>query len=68
MKGNGPLHAAGALHLRKNPGTHGIVGWLGPSAVLDAFGEENISPTGTRTAYHPAHILITITTTLGTRS
>lgn len=40
MEVSGQLYALAALPTEKNPGTHGIGGWMGLSVILDIFGEE----------------------------
>jgi hypothetical protein len=40
MELSGQLYALAALPPEKNPGTHGIGGWVGLSVFLDIFGEE----------------------------
>ena len=39
------------LYLREGPGTHCIVGWVGPRAGLDGFGI--LAPTGIRSPDRP---------------
>jgi len=34
------LYALATLPPEKNPSTHEIGGWVGPSVILDIFGEE----------------------------
>jgi len=36
-------HTLVALHLRNNPHTHGIGGWVGPRADLDILEKKNIA-------------------------
>ena len=40
MELSGQLHALVTVPPEKNPGTHGIGGWVGPSVIRDIFGEE----------------------------
>ena len=40
MELSGQLYALATFPPEKNPGTHGIGGWVGPSVILDIFGEE----------------------------
>jgi hypothetical protein len=40
MELSGQLYALATLPPEKNPSTHEIGGWVGPSVILDIFGEE----------------------------
>jgi hypothetical protein len=40
MELSGQLYGLTTLSPDKNPGTHGIGGWVSPSVIRDIFGEE----------------------------
>lgn len=40
MELSGQLYTLATFPAEKNPSTHGIGRWVGPSVILDIFGEE----------------------------
>ena len=58
------LHAPASLPPGKNPGTHRVGGWVGPTAGLDVLEEKSFASDGIRTPDRPARSLVTIPTLL----